>query len=167
MPLVYDELRRLARVYMKGERSDHTLQPTAVVHEAFMRLVDVDRIDWRGKTHFLAVAATEMRRVLVDHVRSGKALKRGADRTKVVLTEEVGFNESATHEFLALDDALDALTEVSPRQGRVAEMRLFAGSTMREIAHSIGVSERTVKEDWKVSRAWLARRLESSRAEIE
>ncbi len=159
VPLVYDELRAIASRYMRRERADHTLQPTALVHEAYLRLIDVDRIDWQGRTHFLAVAARQMRRILINHARDRRAGKRGGGRTMVTLVDDVVAAPSQTVELLVLTEALEKLGEESPRQCRVAEMRLFAGLKVAEIAHLLEVSERTVKQDWTVARAWLRRAL--------
>jgi RNA polymerase sigma-70 factor (ECF subfamily) len=159
MPQVYDELRAIAGHYMQRERSEHTLQPTALVHEAYMRLIDIERIDWQGRNHFLAMAATQMRRILVNHARDRGAQKRGGGQTLVTLDENAAVAEVDTVEILALDQALQKLGAVSPRQGRVAEMRLFAGLKVDEIANVLEVSARTVKMDWRVACAWLRREL--------
>jgi RNA polymerase sigma factor (TIGR02999 family) len=162
VPLVYDQLRALARHLLRGERRAQTLQPTALVHEAYLRLAALNRIGWRGRTHFLAMAATIMRRILVEHARRAQALKRGADAVRVGLNEmNEGANasEASLLDVLALDEALERLRERSPRQSRVAEMRVFAGMTFEEVGRALDVSDRTVKADWKVARAWLAREL--------
>ena len=159
LPRVYNELRRLAHSYMKSERPGHTLQPTALVHEAYARLVDNARISWHGKTHFFAVAATEMRRVLVEHARSHHAVKRGGDTKRVTLQEGLVAEESVLLDALDLDEALQDLSNLSPRQARVAELRFFAGMKIGEVASFLEVSERTVKEDWRIAKAWLQRRL--------
>jgi RNA polymerase sigma factor (TIGR02999 family) len=159
LPLVYDELRALAARYLRRERAGSTLQPTALVHEAYLRLIENDRIDWQGKTHFLAMAATQMRRILVDHARARDAQKRGGRGRRITLTESLSRTPDASVELLALDEALSRLGARSPRQGRVAELTLFAGLLSREIALAVGVSERTVKEDWRVARSWLMKEL--------
>ena len=159
LPLVYDELRALAGAYMRHERPDHTLQPTALVHEAYLRLIDITRVDWRGRSHFIAMAATQMRRVLVEHARARLAQKRGSDPQKVTLNEKVAVTPEHTLDPLAFDEALEKLARDSPRQSRVAELRCFAGLGMKEAAYILGVSERTVKRDWRVARAWLRREL--------
>jgi RNA polymerase sigma-70 factor (ECF subfamily) len=161
MPQVYDRLKSLARHYMAGERSGHTLQPTALIHEAYLRLVDIDRVDWQGKTHFFAVAATQMRRVLVDHARGIAASKRGGDRLRVTLGDDAALLEQDPVQLIALDEALGRLAEESERQASVVEMRLFAGMEVKEVAAALGVSERTVKSDWRFARAWLLRELGS------
>jgi RNA polymerase sigma factor (TIGR02999 family) len=159
LPLVYDELRALAARYMRRERPEHTLQPTALVHEAYIRLIDISRIDWQGKTHFVAMAARQMRRVLVDHARAHRALKRGAARRTISLDENVAFTPGNVLDLLAFDEALDKLSRASPRQSRVAELRCFAGMSTRETAFILGVSERTARQDWMVARAWLLREI--------
>ncbi len=159
MPQVYDELRAIAGRYMQGERGEHTLQPTALVHEAYLRLTDIEQIDWQSRNHFLAMAATQMRRVLVNHARDRRAQKRGGGQTLITLDENAAVAAVDTLEMLALDEALQGLAAVSPRQARVAEMRLFAGLQMEEIAGVLDVSDRTIKADWRVARAWLRREL--------
>src|SRR5262245_15539081 len=159
LPLVYDELRSLAGRYLAAERPGATLQPTALVHEAYLRLIDYDRIDWQGKTHFLAMAATQMRRILVERARGQAAQKRGGRGHRITLTEALTPTSDPSVELLALDEALSRLGARSPRQAQVAELRLFAGLFAREAAFCLGVSERTVKEDWRVARAWLMKEL--------
>ena len=159
LPLVYDSLRAIAARYLEREAPYHTLQPTALVHEAYLRLARRDGIDWQGKTHFLAIAAREMRRVLVDHARAAGAAKRGADAHRITLETALLRTKGASVEILSLDEALAHLLSISPRQARVAEMRIYAGMVAREIAAVLGVSERTVKDDWRMARAWLAREL--------
>lgn len=159
VPLVYQELRRLAAGYMRRERPDHTLEPTVLVNEAYLRLAGNTRLEWQGKTHFLAMAAIEMRRVLVDHARKRKTEKMGGGWKRVSLAEDVAVTPGRKVDVLALDEALLKLAAFDFRQSRVAELRLFGGLTERESAESLGVSERTVREDWRVARAWLAREL--------
>ena len=159
IPLVYDELRALARRYLAQERENLTLQPTALVHEAYLRLIGIDRISWQGKLHFFAMAATQMRRVLIEHARAASAKKRGGRPRRITLADDNALTQQRSLELLALDEALEKLKRRSPRQASVAEMRLFAGMTAAETARVIGVSERTVKQDWRVARAWLTREL--------
>ena len=159
LPLVYSELRALAGAYMKSERRDHSLTPTAVVHEAYLRLIDNTRTDWHGKTHFLAVAAIQMRRVLVDHARAHDARKRGGDRLRISLDETANWQPGVLLDVLALNEALGTLAAISPRQAGVVELRFFGGLGVKETALYLKVSERTVKEDWRVARAWLRREL--------
>jgi RNA polymerase sigma-70 factor (ECF subfamily) len=156
---VYDGLRRLAAHYLQRERGGHTLQPTALVHEAYMRLADQSKIEWQGKTHFFAIAATQMRRVLVEHARAGARIKRGGGRLQVTLHDGVALGSAPSLDLLAIDEALDHLARRSPRQSRVAELRLFAGLGVAEVARVVDVSERTVKQDWKMAQAWISRRL--------
>jgi RNA polymerase sigma-70 factor (ECF subfamily) len=160
MPLVYSELRALAGKYLKGERPGHTLQPTALVHEAYLRLIDISRVDWRGKTHFYAMAARQMRRILVDHARAAAARKRGARALKVTLDDRLAVGAEQPLELLALDEALSGLARRHPRQARVAELRLFSGMEVKTVAAALEVSERTVKGDWRLARAWLMRALD-------
>ncbi len=158
-PLIYDDLRKMAYASMQGERSDHTLQPTALVNEAYLRLIEVNRIEWRDRTHFFAVAAVQMRRVLVDYARSRSSKKRGGSRQALTLDEEIAAPGERIVDFLMLEEALRDLESRSPRQGRVVELRLFGGFKVAEISRYLGVSERTVKQDWRVARAWLKSRL--------
>jgi RNA polymerase sigma factor (TIGR02999 family) len=155
---IYDRLRGLARSYMKGERGYQTIEPTALVHEAYLRLIDITRVDWQGKSHFYAMAARQMRRILVERARSSAAKKRGGGAVRVTLHDHIGAGQPSL-DLIALDEALEKLSQVSPRQSRVVELRLFAGMQMNEIAHVVGVSDRTIKSDWKVARAWLAAEL--------
>jgi len=159
LPLVYDKLRALAGTMMRDERAGHTLDATGLVHEAYLRLVDIERVDWSGKTHFYAIAARQMRRVLVDHARRRGAQKRGGDARRVTLAEGIGSRRERWVDLFAIHEALDKLRLHNERRCRVAEMRLFAGLKFREIAHVLGVAERTVKEDWRMARAWLSREL--------
>lgn len=162
LPLVYPELRRLARSYLRRERRDHTLQTTALVHEAYERLVDQSRVSWQGRTHFMAVAAQVMRRVLIDHARQRARLKRGGDWQRVTLEglgAAPGAGELGLDELLALDHALTKLATLDEREARVVELRYFAGMTAEEIASSLDVSKRSVQRDWTHARAWLKREL--------
>lgn len=163
LPLVYDKLRGLAHRYMRGENASHTLQPTALVHEAFVRLTDGTDVDWRGKTHFFAVAARQMRRVLIDHARAGQAEKRGGKRYKVELTDGLALSQDRTLELLSLDESLNRLAKRNERHSRVVELRVFGGLQFDEMALVLEVSERTIRQDWKVARAWLSRELRRAR----
>jgi len=156
--LLYAELRSLARVYLHGERPHHTLQPTALVHEAFARLVDQNRTQWRSRAHVLGIAGQAMRRVLIDHARRRSAEKRGGDPKRVTLSAVPGM-DSRELEMIELDDALTRLAHESERAARVAELKLFAGLSGDEIAEVLGVSRRTVTGDWTLARMWLAREL--------
>lgn len=153
---LYEQLKSLARRYMAKERPNHTLQPTALAHEAYIRLHRIDRVEWRGRTHFMAVAATQMRRVLVEHARAAAAHKRGGKLRRVSLHDHSALTPERSIDLLILDGALDRLRRSSPRQARVAEMRLFSGLEVLEIATVLDVTDRTVKRDWRVARAWLA-----------
>ena len=162
LPLVYDKLRALAAGYMRAERSDHTFQPTDLVHEAYVKLIDGERISWQGKTHFFAVAATQMRRILTEHARARQARKRGGGARKVKLDDTMAVTQVGVVDMLALDEALDRLAHESPRQVRVVELRFFGGLSVEETARFLEVSRSTVKGDWRVARAWLARELSPS-----
>jgi RNA polymerase sigma factor (TIGR02999 family) len=164
LPLVYNKLRVLAHRYMRSEEGYHTLQPTALVHEAYVRLSGSSRTEWRGKTHFFAVAATQMRRVLVEHARAARAQKRGSRPTRVTFEDNMAPTLERTVEVIALDEALHRLAKRSPRQCTVCELRLFAGMLVSEIAAVLGVSDKTVKRDWRLARAWLARELATGRS---
>lgn len=160
MDRVYRELKALAGAQMRGERPDHTLQPTALVHEVFLRLVDQERIDWRGRAQFFDVAGRMMRRILVDHARARGRVKRGGDRVRVSLGSSERLPAPADPEsVLALDDALEALARIDRRRARVAELHVFAGLTVAETARVLDCSPATVSRDWRFARAWLAREL--------
>jgi RNA polymerase sigma factor (TIGR02999 family) len=160
MPLVYDELRRLAASYLRAERPDHTLQPTALVHEAYLRLVD-QTTDWRNRAHFFGIAAQMMRRILVDHARRRQASKRDPERLRVTAgVAEVAASRNDAPDLLALDSALDALEHLDPRQAKIVELRFFAGLSVEETAEVANVSTATVKREWRTARAWLRREIE-------
>jgi RNA polymerase sigma-70 factor (ECF subfamily) len=159
MPLVYDELRRQARNYLFRERGSHTLQPTALVHEAFLRLVDQTRVDWKNRSHFYGMAATMMRRVLVDHARARSAGKRGDGGVHLSVDDINVPAEERAASFVALDEALERLSGFDERKAKIVEMRFFAGLTDEEIAEVLGVSARTVARDWRNARLWLFREL--------
>jgi RNA polymerase sigma factor (TIGR02999 family) len=160
MPLVYSELRKLARNYMRNQRPDHTLQTTALVNEAYLRLIDSSRVNWQNRTHFFAISAALMRRILVDFARARQSLKRGGEVQKVELDETLVIAplEEKT-DLVALDEALKSLAEMNPRQSQVVELRYFGGLSEEEIADHLGISVRTVRRDWSVARAWLFRKL--------
>jgi RNA polymerase sigma-70 factor (ECF subfamily) len=157
LPLLYQDLRRVAAAAMRGERQGHTLQPTALVHEVYLRLAGQD-VRWRSRRGLLAVAGRVMRRVLVDHARAHHAAKRGGDAVRVTLVDDAA-GVQPDLDLLALDQALSALAELDPRQVEIVELRYFAGLTVAETAVTLGISEATVKREWAVSRAWLLRRL--------
>lgn len=155
MPLVYDELKRLARAYMRRERTDHTLQTTALVHEAYLRLVDQDAVNWEGRSHFFGIAAQLMRRILIDHARGHLREKRGGGKVVLPLNEALVFSPEHSEELVRLDEALDRLSKLDPRQGQIVELRFFGGLSVEETAQFIGVSPKTVKRDWAVAKVWL------------
>jgi RNA polymerase sigma-70 factor (ECF subfamily) len=157
-PIVYDELRRLARRYLRGERAGHSLQTTALVNEAYLRLVDYKHMHWQNRAHFLAVSAQAMRRVLVDHARR-RNVKRGADAEHVPLDAAAVICSDRSSDFVALDDALTALAERAPRKAKVVELRFFGGLSVDEIAEVLQVSSITVMREWKSAKAWLYREL--------
>jgi RNA polymerase sigma-70 factor, ECF subfamily len=163
VPLLYSELRRLAASYLRRERSDHTLQPTALVNEAYLRLVDQD-VQWQNRNHFFGVAVQVMRRVLVDHARSHQAAKRGGPLPKISLDQAIIYSTERSGELLALDKLLERLTRVDPQQGRIVELRVFGGLTIEQTAEVQGISPATVKRDWRVAKAWLARELRKDSA---
>jgi RNA polymerase sigma factor (TIGR02999 family) len=160
-PMVYDALRDLARRELRRERPDHTLSATALVHEAYLKLVQLDRIDWKGRAHFFGVCAPVMRQVLISHARTRNAAKRGAGAAKVPLTDAIAVAEERPADLLALDEALARLGELSPRQAKVVEMRFYAGMSVEETAEALGLSPATVKREWTAARAWLNRELAS------
>lgn len=161
-PIVYEELRRLAASALRRERTDHTLQPTALVHEAFLRLAETPGASWESRAHFVAVAARVMRRVLVDHARGRNALKRGNGEIRVPIDDVDVPAVGQDVDLVALDDALARLAILDERQARIVELRFFGGLSVPETAALIGASERTVKRDWQVARAWLTRELSSA-----
>jgi RNA polymerase sigma factor (TIGR02999 family) len=159
IPLVYDELHRLAHRYMRQERPGHTLQSTALVHEAYQRLIDSRNVHWQNRTHFFAVAAQLMRRILVDFARSRRYLKRGGQVERVPLAEVPDVSPERGPDLVALDDALSALAETDLRKSRVVELRFFGGLTVEETAEVLKVSPETVMRDWRLAKAWLLREL--------
>jgi RNA polymerase sigma factor (TIGR02999 family) len=162
LPLVYDELRRIARHYLQGERPGHTLQSTALVNEAYVRMVAQDFPQWQNRAHFFAVAAQLMRQILVDHARAHRASKRGGDVYKVSLDEAEGQAQDTDLDIVALDDALKNLAEMDPQQSKVVELKFFAGLSIEDTAEVLGISPSTVKRDWITARAWLHRELDRS-----
>lgn len=159
-PVVYDELRRLARHFLAAERPDHTLQPTALVHEAYLRLVDQHAVDWQNRAHFLGVAASMMRRILINHARAHQAAKREGQANAVALEDALGVFTSPQVNLLDLNRALQQLTEMDAQQGRVVELRYFGGLTIEETAEVMGISPATVKRDWGTARLWLMQQIE-------
>jgi RNA polymerase sigma factor (TIGR02999 family) len=154
LPLVYDELRRLADRYLRRERSDHTLQATALVNEAYLRLVD-QHVPWQNRAHFFGVAAEMMRRILVDHAREHKAQKRGSGQLKLSLDEAINMSDERASDLIALDEALNALAEFDPQKSRIVELRFFAGLSIEETARVLGIGTATVIRQWRMAKAWL------------
>lgn len=159
LPLVYDELRQIAQTYISREPADQTLEPTALVHEAYLKLVDQTRVDWQGRTHFKAVAAQAMCRLLVDHARSRNRRKRGGGWRRISLYDAYQLSERNDLDALSLQEALDKMRGLDGRQAEVVELRLFGGLSNEEAARILGVSTRTVERDWKMGQAWLRREL--------
>ena len=159
VPLVHAELRRLARRYMARERPDHTLQASALVNEAYLRLIDLKQMQWQNRAHFFAMSARVMRRILVDFARAKRNAKRGGDAPKVTLDEALLPAKEASHDLVALDDALQALAAVHPRKSDVVELRYFGGLSLEEAAEALHVSIDTVKRDWRFAKLWLLREL--------
>jgi RNA polymerase sigma factor (TIGR02999 family) len=155
LPVVYQELRRMAGNYLRQENPGHTLQPTALVHEAWLRLIDQARVDWRNRAQFFGVAAQMMRRILVDHAKAKHREKRGGDAVKLSLDDVINLSRERAADLIALDDALNELTRVDERKSRVVELRYFGGFTVEEIAQILEVSPETVMRDWKLAKAWL------------
>jgi RNA polymerase sigma factor (TIGR02999 family) len=163
LPLIYGELRRRAASQLRRERQGHTLQPTALVHEAYLRLIGQE-VAWQNRAHFFALASEMMRRILVDHARGRKREKRDGGWTRVELDEAVAISEQRDVDLLLLDQALTELTALDPQHGRIVELRFFGGMTLEETAEVLGVSAATVKRDWSLARTWLYRRLKGSAA---
>ena len=159
MPVVYDELRRLARRYMRREGPGHTLQTTALVNEAYIRLVDQKRVTWQNRAHFFGIAAQFIRRLLVDHARARHRLKRGGSALKVEWSEQISPPTSSQMDLVALDDALNRLANLEPQKSRIVELRFFGGLSIEETAEALNISQATVKRDWSFARAWLHREM--------
>lgn len=159
IPLIYDELRRLAEHYLRRERPNHTLQPTALVHEAYLRLVNQRQVQWHNRAYFFGAAAQVIRRILVDHAREHQAAKRGGGEHKVTLDEDVALSEQRDLDLLALDDALRRLAEIDPQKSRIVELRFFSGLSIEETAEVLGVSTATVTRQWRTVKAWLHREI--------
>lgn len=161
LPLVYDELRRLADRYLHRERSDHTLQATALVHEAYLRLID-QRVSWANRAHFFGVAAEMMRRILIDHARSRQAAKRGSGGIKISLDDVLDLTDERAADLIALDDALKSLAEFDPQKAKVVELRFFGGLSIEETAAVMGLGTATITRQWRLAKAWLYHELSSS-----
>ena len=164
MPLVYEELRRMARQCMRGERAGHTLQTTALVNEAYLRLVNSSRVHWQDRAHFFAIASQLMRRVLVDEARKRHNLKRGGEYTRVTVDQVELSSQPRDLDLLALDQALDGLAEFAPRKSKVVELRFFGGLSIEETALVMGISIDIVKREWRTAKLWLLQELSESRA---
>jgi RNA polymerase sigma factor (TIGR02999 family) len=159
IPLVYDELRKQAANYLRRERPGHTLQTTALIHEAYLRLVDQRNVHWQNRAHFFGIAAQLMRRILVDHARSRGRSKRGGSQIRVSLDEKLAFTRGRDLDLVALDEALTRLAGLDPQQSRIVELRFFSGLSVEETAAVLGISPATVKRDWSVAKAWLHREI--------
>ena len=158
MPIVYDELRRAARNYMRRERDSNTLQATALVNEVYMRLIDITSVRWQDRAHFFAIAASMMRRILLDAARARAAGKRGGGELRITLHEDALASNQAA-DLVTIDDALQALSQVDPRKAQVVELRFFGGLSVEEMAEVLSISPQSVKRDWKLARAWLLKEL--------
>jgi RNA polymerase sigma factor (TIGR02999 family) len=158
-PLVYQELKRLAARYLRRERREHTLQSTALVHEAWLRLIDQNHVHWQNRAQFFGIAGEMIRRILIDHARNRQAAKRGDGAVKLSLDEALGAPDCRDFDLVALDDALKDLAKLDPKQGKLVELRFFAGLSIEESAEVLGVSPATVKREWAVAKAWLYREL--------
>jgi RNA polymerase sigma factor (TIGR02999 family) len=165
MPLVYEELRRIARHHLSRERPDHTLQPTALVHEGYLRLADQTDLSWQSRAHFFSIAAAAMRRILVEHSRRHNAVKRVGPVHRVTLDETVDWAGDRTLDIAALDDALSALSRIDPQKSRMVELRFFGGLTIDETAEVLSLSAATVERGWHIARLWLQRELQNVRYE--
>jgi RNA polymerase sigma factor (TIGR02999 family) len=159
VPLVYLELRRIAAIHLRGEAARHSLQPTALVHEVYLRLIRIKEVDWQSRSHFFAVSATLMRRILVDHARANRAAKRGDGERAISFDEGLFAARERSPEVLDLDDALTRLAYLDQRQAKIVEMRFFGGLSEDEVAEVLGISSRTVKRDWRLAKAWLYKEL--------
>jgi RNA polymerase sigma-70 factor, ECF subfamily len=165
MGIVYRELHRLAARYMRGERQDHTLEATALVNELYIRLCASEPVSWQNRAHFFAVAAQQLRRILIDHARDLRTQKRGGGCVKLSLTQANGLAQPREEDLLEVDEALCRLEALDPRAGRVVELRFFGGLTEKEAAEALGISVATLKRDWEFARAWLIRQLRSGTSE--
>src|SRR6266581_2345133 len=163
IPQVYDELHRLASCYLHGERVDHTLQTTALVHEAYLRLVDQKQVEWNNRNHFFGVAAQMMRRILVDHARKHVSLKRGGSFSRISLEEAAVFSRERPRELIAVDELLTRLASLDPQGSRIVELRFFAGLSLEETAEVTGLSTAKVRREWSAAKAWLTREMSKFR----
>lgn len=159
LPIVYDELRRVASNQLRNERSDHTLQATALVHEAYLRLLEQKEVDWQNRVHFFSIAAEMMRRILVNYAIQRNAKKRGDGAAKIELDEAIGFSKERELDLVILDETLNELAKFDPGQARIVELRFFAGLTIEETAQALGISDSTVKREWRSAKAWIMGRM--------
>jgi RNA polymerase sigma factor (TIGR02999 family) len=159
LPLVYDELRRVAANQLRNERSDHTLQATALVHEAYLRLLEQKEVDWNNRLHFFSIAAEMMRRILVNYAIQRNAKKRGDGAAKIALDEAISFSKEKDLDIIVLDETLNELAKFDPDQAKIVELRFFAGLTIEETAAALGISESTVKREWRSAKAWIMGRM--------
>jgi len=159
IPVVYRELRRMADHYLRGERAEHSLQPTALVHEAYLRLIDQTKVEWHNRAHFFGVAAQMMRRILIDHAKAKHRLKRGGTATRVSLEDTSVITGERASELVALDEALLELAKIDERKSRIVELRYFGGLSVEETAQVLGISDKTVMRDWNLAKAWLYQQL--------
>ena len=162
VPVLYNELRRLAGYYLQRERRDHTLQATALVNEAYLRLVDQHDVQWKNRSHFFGIAAQQMRRILVDHARSHQSAKRGGGAAKVSLENAMCISKENATDVLAVDETLSRLAAIDPQEAKIVELRVFGGLTVEEVAEVLGISAATVKRDWTMAKAWLTREMKQS-----
>jgi RNA polymerase sigma factor (TIGR02999 family) len=167
VPLLYQELRKMAARSLRGERPDHTLQATALVHEAYLRLVDQREVHWNNRNHFFGVAAQVMRRILLDYARNHRAAKRGGALPRLSLDEALAFTPEQCSELVAIDELLSRLSTLDPQQARIVELRFFAGLSIQESAAVLGISPATVKRDWTMAKAWFARELQRGHDTLE
>ncbi|WP_035348144.1 sigma-70 family RNA polymerase sigma factor [Edaphobacter aggregans] len=164
LPLVYSELHRLAKGYMSRERRGHTLQPTALINQAYLRIAQQQNVEWQNHAHFIGFAANVMRRVLVDHAREHNAAMRGGGRVRVELDEGIAFTRETAPQLLLLEEALTRLEQLNPRQAKVVEMRYFGGLSVEEVAGVLGIAPRSVKRDWSLARLWLFEEIQKGAA---
>jgi RNA polymerase sigma factor (TIGR02999 family) len=155
LPAVYDELRRLAEAFMRNERASHTLQPTALVHEAYLRLIDQREVDWNNRAHFFSIAAETMRRILVNYAHSHKAAKRGGEATRLSIDQIASIPGASEVDVILLDEALERLAAMDPEQARIVELRFFGGLTVKEVAAVLNLSTTTIEREWRTAKAWL------------
>ncbi len=159
MPVIYDELKKIAAQYLRKERPEHTLQPTELAHEAYLKLIDISNVNWQDRAHFFAVSAQVIRRILVDHARAKATDKRGGAAERIVFDEAVSFSEEQDTDLLALDEALKELAKFDDQQSRIVEMRFFGGLTIEETAEVLKISPATIKREWTLAKAWLHKTL--------